>query len=1329
MRFLIAHGPRQISRASNNERKPRVGAVHSSAQTILDMILNRLKRLKRLAPLALPSAALFCATLPPSAHAGTHTWSGLGATGNFSDAQNWSSGGVPEGRESNVVLVFPAAASSKSPVQNIAGLGIDQMVIQGSGYHFGAAVGANYFLRGGVDKDIDNGSNNTTEFEPSATLVLNAETKIQGTGGSVLLEGAITGNGGMIVRGPEVEYAGATVNTYTGLTAVENGTLRLNKTIGVGFAGDLKIGLSFGSADNEKVILMRASQIPDASDVTITPTGWLNLNGYSDTLNNLTMTDGRVTTGAGALSLLGQIHVLTGNGSSTMAGRLNLGAASRSIEVETNGMLDVLGSIQGGAGAGINKYGLGALWLSESNSFSGPLHIYAGHVGIFDGWALGTTAGRTYVHAGAELVTYGASVISGEGLNLNGAGGPSGPGALKMSGFVSPLWKGDFIFESDASISVKTNLSFELNGPISGPGGLELVGGGELWLTGSSANTHLGTNRVRNGTLGLAKSAGLALPGPLIIGSGPDSNAPPCRVELGGSAQINPSAPISIYLNSTLDLVGNNQTVGPLTMLSGGRIDTGAGLLTLNDNVTVANAVPGADWSVIAGRLNLGSQSRTFQVAGPVDLDGDYDYDGALVIDANIQGNNVGFTKLGVGWILLEGTNTYSGLTVIGQGQAYLGEAASNPLGSSVAGTIVSNASTIFLYGNRTITNESLVLRDHSTLATFFWTANTNIWGGPIVLQDDSYIYTDNIADLIITGPISGPGGLRIEANSKVTFAGISANSYQGLTQLKTGLLRLNKPPGVNALPTNVIIGDGVGGVSSDVVLLLGDQQIADGASVEVLSSGGLDLNNFDEVIGGLQGSGRLFCQLGTLTLGGNNQDSLWSGGILGNAATTLIKSGSGTFRIDSDNYYSGRTIVQSGAVDVRGSLPSSVVRLQNTGTLRGTGTVNHIENLMGGTVSPGAAAGHGVLHSGNLAFSAGSHFQVDLQNTTPGTGHDQLDVTGTVNLGNASLALNPLAPTAVGTKFVLIKNDGADAVTGNFAGVAPGSSITVNGQRFEIAYNGGDGNDVVATHVNTPPSLTQITATPFASEGQSVHVQGTIADPDGSDDFTLVVNWGDGSPVQNISLPAGTQLFHVEHIYLDDKPGAQPSDSFTIEYTLTDSSGSPAFGQLNTVIGNVAPTVFAGGMVGIASGAAFVSTLTFTDPGSDVWSATVNYGDGSDPQSIAVGEASSLPLSHTFPSNGVYTVTVEVNDDDTGSGTGTFEVVVGLQLGIERRGLSNVDVTWPSSYAGFILESASSLPATNWTAVAGSPVLLNNQWRQTVPSTNAAAFFRLNKP
>src|SRR5207248_2410467 len=122
------------------------------------------------------------------------------------------------------------------------------------------------------------------------------------------------------------------------------------------------------------------------------------------------------------------------------------------------------------------------------------------------------------------------------------------------------------------------------------------------------------------------------------------------------------------------------------------------------------------------------------------------------------------------------------------------------------------------------------------------------------------------------------------------------------------------------------------------------------------------------------------------------------------------------------------------------------------------------------GNVSPGASTG--ILSAkGDVSFSINTHFQVELQGTTAGSGYDQLNVTGAVSLAGATLQIlslnSRLSPPA---SFRIINNDGTDAVVGTFAGLAEGAVITMpTGQLLKITYKGGDGNDVVLIRIDAP--------------------------------------------------------------------------------------------------------------------------------------------------------------------------------------------------------------------------------------------------------------------
>jgi len=213
----------------------------------------------------------------------------------------------------------------------------------------------------------------------------------------------------------------------------------------------------------------------------------------------------------------------------------------------------------------------------------------------------------------------------------------------------------------------------------------------------------------------------------------------------------------------------------------------------------------------------------------------------------------------------------------------------------------------------------------------------------------------------------------------------------------------------------------------------------------------------------------------GGLTVENTGTNSTLSGVISG--AGGLTKQGSGTLVVSGVDTYTGTTSIGAGRLNLNGSIMSNTT-VNATGTLGGTGTINSANSVTvtGGTVAPGTSPG--ILNSGNVSFDSSSTLAVEIGGTTPGstaTSHDQLNVTGTVSLGDATLALssfNGFVPS-LGQTFVIINNDGSDTVTGTFNGLAEGGTITNflgSGLNATITYAGGtNGNDVVLTAVPPP--------------------------------------------------------------------------------------------------------------------------------------------------------------------------------------------------------------------------------------------------------------------
>lgn len=93
--------------------------------------------------------------------------------------------------------------------------------------------------------------------------------------------------------------------------------------------------------------------------------------------------------------------------------------------------------------------------------------------------------------------------------------------------------------------------------------------------------------------------------------------------------------------------------------------------------------------------------------------------------------------------------------------------------------------------------------------------------------------------------------------------------------------------------------------------------------------------------------------------------------------------------------------------------------------------------------------------------------------------------------------------------------------------------------------------------------------------------------------------------------------------------------------------------------INNQPPAVNAGPDAIIDQETAFTANGDFTDPDSNTWTATVDYGDGSGVQALPFNPDRKFTLSHIYVTNGVYNVTVSVSDSHGGVGTDTLAVTV----------------------------------------------------------------------
>ncbi|MBI1842576.1 MAG: autotransporter-associated beta strand repeat-containing protein [Verrucomicrobia bacterium] len=866
--------------------------------------------------------------------------------------------------------------------------------------------------------------------------------------------GAISGGGGVNKLGEgALVYTGLDANTYAGPTTVL-GALSLNKGLGVfpaqAIAGPLIIGIQGTMVDGAHVVrLYRSNQINPDSPVTVLDGGDLSLNNHNQAIGPLTLF-AAIHTGAGVLTLNGDVTADTGTSLAYIYGSVSMGAKTRTFTVESGGTLRIAAHLADApAAVGWVKDGPGQLDLLSSSSFDGPFTIHRGDVWVKANGALGGVNEPTIVNSGARLTFDDSSVpiVSGEPIQLNGVGAGQVPkyfGALWSYG--SNTLTGPITVASDAHVFVTDSQaapgSLTLSGILSGPGKLTKNGPAPLILAGSEDNSHAGGTCVTDGILFLRKSQGaVAIPSALV------ANNATVRW-LADNQVANNVAMTVINTNGLLDLFGYNDRVGGLNM-NGGVATTGKGVLTLGGDVKVSADPLPLYSSEIWGNLSLGGADRVFECAS----------NAALYMTASIGdgGATAGFKATGGGGVHLGLSNSFSGLVIVDDADLWLHD--NFALGRVGAGLIVTNHATLNL-PNVDIVGEDLTLAsDGDGYVGTIYAIETNSWTGAVRLNQDAYLDL-NGADsrLTLSGPITGSGGLHTESAGTLRLAGAQPNTFTGPLVCEGGMIELAKPAAL------AVYGDVE--IPYGVVRLLASHQILDTSSVKLGFSSRFELNGFSEVIGDLSGSGQILLGNGVLTVGGGSALNVFSGDISG-AGGELDKAGSNTLELRGNNTYTAGTLVKGGKLLVNGHQPASDVYVYPGATLGGTGAVGGIYGI-GGTVSPGNSPGRlSVAKASSL--DAATSLIIELNGTAPGKDCDQLDVAGNLAVNNAALQVAMGFAGAVSNRYVIV-NHSLGATTSHFKGLPEGSILTANnGATLLITYVGGDGNDTELVQLSLP--------------------------------------------------------------------------------------------------------------------------------------------------------------------------------------------------------------------------------------------------------------------
>ncbi|OJX82490.1 autotransporter domain-containing protein [Mesorhizobium sp. 65-26] len=596
---------------------------------------------------------------------------------------------------------------------------------------------------------------------------------------------------------------------------------------------------------------------------------------------------------------------------------------------------------------------------------------------------------------------------------------------------------------------------------------------GLIQFNSSTANPASGADAtfvLKGGSIALSGSGTLALGD--VSGSGALSyygnpSGSNGTIQLGG---LNKDATLNAQIQEqtgtlTIEKVGTGTLTltGPSTY-SGGTILSGGTLLVGNDSALGTGGLTMAAGTTFGASGNHTLSNTVTMSAGTNNFDTSK---GNLTLSSSIgeTGGAATLAKFGSGTLTLNGANTYTGGTSLYQGTLSLGN--DNALGTGALaaynGTVIDlqngvnigndlvidvsqtiNVST----GTGTYSGQISEFDDPSTIVktgagTLVLTNNDNSFGSGADIKEGTLQVTANHA--LGSGAITLDGGTLqagaanlVLPNTFIQFGtdggAIDTQAYNmtisgtmtdidattgTFTKKGSGTLTITGTSGGNHYSTATEVAGGT--------LQAGANNIFSAKSAYTVDSGAtLSLNGFNQEIGSLAGAGSVYLGAGTLTTGGTNASTTFSGGISGKGG--LIKTGTGTFELSGSNSFSGATTVEAGTLMVTGSMDSSTVTVDSGATLAGTGSVGGFDAY--GTVAPGKNAIGTLTVNGDASFETGSTYAVELNAAGDS---DLINATGAVSIAdgtNLSISKIGTGSLVLGTRYTVVA---ADSVSGSF--------------------------------------------------------------------------------------------------------------------------------------------------------------------------------------------------------------------------------------------------------------------------------------------------------
>jgi len=162
---------------------------------------------------------------------------------------------------------------------------------------------------------------------------------------------------------------------------------------------------------------------------------------------------------------------------------------------------------------------------------------------------------------------------------------------------------------------------------------------------------------------------------------------------------------------------------------------------------------------------------------------------------------------------------------------------------------------------------------------------------------------------------------------------------------------------------------------------------------------------------------------------------------------------------------------------------------------------------------------------------------------------------------------------------------------------------------------------------------------------------------------FNDTYAWGDGSggtlDVQTVALHEMGHWLKLRDLYGADDTGKVMYGYRSAGMQLRELSDGDRDGVVWIYGFSGTPQVDAGDDATVTLGSPFTGSGSFYDPDDAHWTATVDYGDGTETAPLTVEPGRTFALSHVYGETGVFTVTVRVTDGTGATGSDTLLVTV----------------------------------------------------------------------